>query len=457
MMKTLKTTVLLLLLVGLTVPAVHAETKDEGKPLVSLTPYLGYGLWSDDLGTDNSMVYGGRGAIHFLKWLSIEGTYGRSGTERKSDGIGVDLTHYGVDLVADIYPSRKVTPYLLAGWTQMDYEADDDGISRPLNGGEFGAGIKAKLWGDNANHRALRLEIRDVMTDMTPDFPNDGDWTHNIIGTAGLQFAFGKSNKDTDGDGVLDKHDACPDTPEGAMVDSNGCPMDSDGDGVYDGLDSCEDTPSGATVDAYGCPSDSDGDGVLDGIDTCPDTPAGAMVDEYGCPIDSDGDGVYDGLDQCPDTAENLQVDIEGCPIAVTETEIQLLDTGMFTTNQVAFASSSADLDLDNSTILAEIGETLVRWPELRLEVGGHTDSTGPAEFNKQLSQQRAQSVLDYLIANHPEINAEQFTVVGYGEENPIADNSTVEGRAANRRVEFKVLNTEDLKREIEKRRMLER
>jgi OOP family OmpA-OmpF porin len=457
MKATHKALVLLLMLVSITVPQAQAEVQDEGKPLVSLTPYVGWGLWSQDLGVEDSMVYGGRGAIHFLRWLSLEGTYGMSSGDRETDAVGVDLTHYGVDLVADLMPSRKVTPYITAGWAQFDYEAEDDGISRALNGGEFGAGIKAKLWGDNANHRALRLELRDVMTDLTPDFPNDGGWTHNLIASAGLQFAFGKSSKDTDGDGVLDKHDACPDTPKGAVVDATGCPVDSDGDGVYDGLDSCEDTPRGATVDSYGCPSDSDGDGVLDGLDTCANTPTGAMVDRKGCPLDSDQDGVFDGLDQCPDTDTNLQVDINGCPIAVTDTEVQLLDTGTISTNKVVFATSSADLDMGDTAVLQEIGETLSRWPELKLEIGGHTDSSGSAAFNQKLSQQRAQSVLDYLTANYPEIDTTQYTVVGYGEENPVANNETVEGRAANRRVEFKVLNPDDLKRVIEKRRMLER
>jgi OOP family OmpA-OmpF porin len=68
-------------------------------------------------------------------------------------------------------------------------------------------------------------------------------------------------------------------------VDAAGCPVDSDGDGVADGLDKCPDTPQGAAVDAKGCPKDSDGDGVFDGVDKCPDTPAGAKVDAKGCTV----------------------------------------------------------------------------------------------------------------------------------------------------------------------------
>jgi len=356
-MKTsLKVLVLLLMISSVGLPRAMAEVGENDKPIVSVTPYLGYGMWSQDLGVDDSMLYGVRGAFHFLEWLSLEGTYGRSSADRKADGVGVDLDHYGVDLVADLLPSAKVVPYLTAGWAQLDYQADGGSGKMPLNGGEFGAGIKAKLGGNNASYRALRIEIKDVMTDLNQDFPNDGDFTHNLVTSVGMQFAFGKSSKDSDNDGVRDQDDACQETPAGAMVDGKGCPTDSDGDGVFDGLDECPDTPVGASVDSHGCPTDSDGDGVLDGLDKCADTPQGALVDETGCPSDSDGDGVFDGLDKCPDTQPNLQVDIEGCPLAVTAMEVELLDTGGITTNRIVFASSSADLDEEHSTVLQEIG-----------------------------------------------------------------------------------------------------
>ena len=312
-MKTsLKVLVLLLMISSVGLPRAMAEVGENDKPIVSVTPYLGYGMWSQDLGVDDSMLYGVRGAFHFLEWLSLEGTYGRSSADRKADGVGVDLDHYGVDLVADLLPSAKVVPYLTAGWAQLDYQADGGSGKMPLNGGEFGAGIKAKLGGNNASYRALRIEIKDVMTDLNQDFPNDGDFTHNLVTSVGMQFAFGKSSKDSDNDGVRDQDDACQETPAGAMVDGKGCPTDSDGDGVFDGLDECPDTPVGASVDSHGCPTDSDGDGVLDGLDKCADTPQGALVDETGCPSDSDGDGVFDGLDKCPDTPGLPEY--QGCP-----------------------------------------------------------------------------------------------------------------------------------------------
>jgi hypothetical protein len=131
----------------------------------------------------------------------------------------------------------------------------------------------------------------------------------------GLSLMLGsKPIPDSDHDGVLNNRDRCADTPEGAQVDSSGCPADSDNDGVANGVDRCPNTAVGATVDASGCPRDSDGDNIADGVDKCPDTPAGVLVDAKGCPKDSDGDGIPDGLDRCSDTPQGATVDALGCP-----------------------------------------------------------------------------------------------------------------------------------------------
>ncbi|MBN2398563.1 MAG: thrombospondin type 3 repeat-containing protein, partial [Deltaproteobacteria bacterium] len=121
--------------------------------------------------------------------------------------------------------------------------------------------------------------------------------------------------RDSDGDGVPNDTDECPDTPEGVKVDERGCPLDSDGDGVPDYLDKCPGTPKGIEVDCDGCPPDSDGDGVPDYLDRCPGTPTGVKVDEWGCPLDTDGDGVPDHLDKCPGTPKGVKVDEWGCPL----------------------------------------------------------------------------------------------------------------------------------------------
>jgi OOP family OmpA-OmpF porin len=230
-------------------------------------------------------------------------------------------------------------------------------------------------------------------------------------------------------------------------------PGDADGDGVADDADACPDTPKGATVDAKGCPTDSDGDGAYDGIDECPDTPKGAKVNAKGCPGDDDGDGVYDGIDRCENTPRGVEVDEYGCPVDVTETETEFLDTGMIRTSNVTFESAKADLKPESHKVLDEIGTILVQWPELEIEIGGHTDAQGAESLNQKLSEDRAKSVRDYLVNRFPKIDKGNLSTKGYGEGSPIADNATAEGRAQNRRVEFKVLNKETLKKEIERKK----
>jgi outer membrane protein OmpA-like peptidoglycan-associated protein len=275
----------------------------------------------------------------------------------------------------------------------------------------------------------------------------------------GLSLGFG-GTPDTDGDGVKDDRDECPDTPLGARIDERGCPTDADGDGVFDGFDRCEDTPRGATVDAEGCPSDSDddgvldgldrcpgtptgakvdakgcpvdgdGDGVFDGLDRCPETPMGAKVDAQGCPVDSDGDGVFDGLDRCPETPAGVEVDSRGCPVLFEEERADLVLEG------VNFESGSDVLKEESKAVLDGVAASLKAWPEVRVEVGGHTDSMGGEALNLELSEKRAKAVQRYLI--DAGVSFSQLTAKGYGESQPIADNGTPEGRATNRRVELK-------------------
>jgi len=456
MKPTLDRLVLLVMLLLLVSPSARADDDWGDYSIFTISPYAGQTIWSDEIGLEDDLIYGARAAVLFVPWLGVEATYGYTKTTRSLDAA--EIHHTGLDLVLNLRPRSGINPYLTGGWAHLNTKGDwfGNGEAR-LNGWEAGAGLKIRLGGGDVNRRDLRLEVRNVMSDLMMGFGNDGAQTHNLIVTAGLQFGFGHGSRDTDLDGVRDREDLCPGTPTGAIVDATGCPSDNDGDGVLDGLDRCPDTPAGAAIDDSGCPSDSDGDGVLDGVDQCPDTPAGATIDDSGCPSDSDGDGALDGLAQCPDTPSHLQVDETGCPIAITATETELLDTGMIRTSLVTFGSGSDELKTKSFGELLKIGETLINWPELRVEIGGHTDAQGSDELNQKLSEKRAQAVLDYLGSRFPDINSEQYTVVGYGESLPVADNATAEGRARNRRVEFKVLNAETIKRVIESQKLLER
>jgi OOP family OmpA-OmpF porin len=180
-------------------------------------------------------------------------------------------------------------------------------------------------------------------------------------------------------------------------------------------------------------------------------------VDGKGCPVDTDGDGVADGVDQCPNTPAGLRVDANGCPIEVSEKETQLLDTGMIRLQNINFDVNKATLKPESFPILDEVAAILLQYPTLKLEIGGHTDNTGTRVKNVQLSEARAQSVLNYLLQKFPTMDAGNFTSVGYGPMVPVASNGTALGRSKNRRVEFRVTNAEVLKVEREKRRFLQK
>jgi outer membrane protein OmpA-like peptidoglycan-associated protein len=237
------------------------------------------------------------------------------------------------------------------------------------------------------------------------------------------------SQPDSDGDGVADDDDDCPNTPEGVIIDDNGCSTDSDRDGVPDGLDDCPRTPRSATgyVDIFGCPIDADFDGVPDYRDSCRAGPVGAGVDETGCPLDSDGDGVYDGLDDCPATKQGIEVDQRGC------IDVAFLHDVMRV--YVDYPSGSFEIDQRTRKRLQPLIKKLLILSDVRITINGYTDNVGPTEANRDLSQKRANRMRDWMIENG--ITGERLTATGKGKTNFIASNKTAKGRAKNRRIEL--------------------
>lgn len=173
--------------------------------------------------------------------------------------------------------------------------------------------------------------------------------------------------------------------------------------------------------------ADADGDGVADDADRCPDTPAGVAVDAVGCPLDSDGDGVPNYKDKCPKTAMGAEVNAEGC---VVTPDMVLMEVDL----KVNFAIDSAKIDSDYDGDIERVANFMKRSKGSTVFVAGHTDSTGTAEYNKKLSHKRAESVAGTLIYQFG-IEENRVNAMGYGESQPVADNKTADGRAANRRV----------------------
>lgn len=247
---------------------------------------------------------------------------------------------------------------------------------------------------------------------------------------------------DTDGDGVPDYLDNCPKTPQAAFahLSTDGCPLDSDQDGVPDYLDLCNDTPEDgrAHVDEHGCLPDSDNDGVPDYRDRCPNTPAEAIghTDENGCLLDSDGDGIPDYQDSCPQVAGPQSN--HGCPEIQREVR-NLLTRAM---QGIQFETGKAVIKRQSYAILDQIAQVFTEHPDYVIEVQGHTDNVGKADYNLRLSQARAEAVRDYLI--NKGISEKRLTAVGYGDTKPMDTNETAAGRAQNRRVEF-IINFEEI------------
>ncbi len=251
--------------------------------------------------------------------------------------------------------------------------------------------------------------------------------------------------RDPDGDGIANDEDSCPNKPEDFddFEDEDGCPdEDNDGDGILDVDDKCPKRAEDMDgfQDKNGCPDvDNDEDGIRDKNDKCPDE--AEDIDEFedkdGCPDpDNDGDGVPDAKDQCDGELEtdNGYKDGDGCPDEVPK-EVKKF-TGVI--KGITFETNKAVIRRSSESMLNKALKVLKDFPEVRMEVQGHTDSQGDDASNMDLSQRRAEAVVAWFVERG--IDASRFVAKGYGETQPIADNKTSPGRSRNRRVEFKLI-----------------
>ena len=312
----------------------------------------------------------------------------------KNDITSYDGEHYQLRLdgLYHFSQDQDIHPYVVAGLGHGLWEFDNDTENNDtqLNAG---VGLMAMI----TEPLALRSDFR-LIYDL-----GEGE-IHNLF-NIGISYFFGSSKKSTpaavffsdkDGDSVADNKDQCPGTPANVPVSSDGCPKDNDKDGIANYLDKCPGTATGTSVSSTGCPKDSDNDGVADSHDKCSATPAGAKVDEKGCRIK---------------LKEAIKISM-----------------------QLNFKSGSADVLPEHYSEIAKAGEFMRQYPDSQVVIEGHSDSQGAAAFNKRLSHQRANSVREYLI-NMYGVKATRIRAKGFGESSPIADNSTAQGRAKNRRV----------------------
>lgn len=434
-----------------------------------LSPSVGVVFADNDFGPAASLTVG-RSLYEYLGF-EFEGAYSKLNVGDLPSDLDYERATFGFNVLGYLLPQdSSVRPYGLAGVNVHSIDFLNESF---VGGGmNFGGGFLFNL----ANHWDLKLQAR-YNLDFINNKDNVPDDTYYVWDVGlGVRYKFGAFPADDDGDGVPNGQDKCPDTPRGVTVYSDGCPVDLDGDGVPDYLDKCPNTPKGTIVGPNGCPADSDGDGVPDNLDKCPGTPAGAIVDASGCPADSDGDGVPDYLDKCPGTPAGVKVDTSGCPLDSdgdgipddqdqcpnTPPGLKVLPDGCapsgdcrrprpgeavdargcaldrrFVLRGVKFEFDSDRLLPESKVILKEVAETLSAYPNIKVDVEGHTDNIGTDAYNLGLSERRSITVQKFLESNG--VVAKRLRPVGYGESVPIDTNDTEAGRENNRRVEFKV------------------
>ncbi|PKB16922.1 OmpA family protein [Flavobacterium sp. 5] len=364
-----------------------------------------------------------------------------------------DLMYYGIDATVtysfmELIKSKVLEPTLSVGGGYTFLGDESYGTVNP--------GVGLNIWFTENVGLSLLGTYKASFGDRTYDGTQTPDAPSYTQYSAGLTFKFGA--KDTDGDGIYDKDDACPDVA--GLKQFNGCP-DTDADGIEDSKDKCPTTAG--TAEFQGC-ADTDGDGVADPDDACPSV--AGLKQFKGCP-DTDGDGVTDASDKCPtvagpasnggcpelDSDKDGVIDKEdacptvpgpasnkGCP-EVTE---QVLQDLKVQARAVYFVSGKAVLATADKGAtdgrLEAIKEILKNYPNAKFAIEGHTDNTGSAKINQKLSEDRAKVVMDKLIEKG--VNPANLTSAGYGSTKPVASNKTKEGKALNRRTEIRHIGT---------------
>lgn len=376
-------------------------------------------------------------------------------TASNADARGMSVTNPGDLMFYGIDGTVKYSFMDLIGTKWFDPSLQAGGGYTFLGKDSFGhvnLGVGLTFWFTENVGLALSSGYRMALPN---DQRNDGlnpESPSLVQHTAGIVFKFG--GKDTDGDGIYDKDDACPEVA--GLKQFNGCP-DTDGDGIVDGSDACPDVAGLAAFN--GCP-DTDGDGIADKDDACPD--AAGPASTKGCP-DTDGDGVADKDDKCPTVAGPK--DNQGCPIPVVldadkdgvpDTEDacpivagpkenkgcpvvdeKVIEDLRVKARAIFFVTGKSTLDKarpDTETSLDAIKEILKNYPTAKFQVNGHTDNVGKPKSNLALSKARAKTVVDALVAKG--INPANLSSNGYGSTKPVATNKTAKGRAENRRTE---------------------
>ena len=350
-----------------------------------------------------------------------------------------------LNIKGNFRPDSRLNPYLTGGLGVLLWNLKSDDVSvfgdKKNALADLGVGVEwflADFFGLDLSLHYQRILNHEL------DMSGYGDEQSGMIDArVGVNFYFG-GNRDSDGDGILNRKDKCPKQAEDidGFQDEDGCPdLDNDGDGIPDATDKCPNQAEDFDKyqDGDGCPDlDNDGDGIPDAKDKCPDQAEDLdkYQDEDGCPdMDNDGDGILDVKDKCPNQPETVNgfEDEDGCPDKKPEVVIQ--KNAPIVLEGVTFKTASDKLTAGAKSELDKVVQTLGDYPQMMLEVRGYTDSQGGRLANVKLSQRRADAVKAYLAGRG--IEAKRIQAKGFGPDNPVAPNNDAAGRAKNRRIEF--------------------
>lgn len=397
-MKLMRPVALAALATSLATPAIA-----ESQQTIYLNPFAGFQLFDDKRDLSETGTYGVGIEYRFRPHWSVEAIYSRADADRKYvDGksefeeLRLDGTYYFAG------PDEAWNPYVSMGAGHAEFGMGDTisyntaGTAHDETRVNLGAGFRYNV----SDMISIRGDLR--------EFHGIDESTFDTMVSLGLSWAFHRTVSDP--------------APK--------APADADNDGVPDSRDQCAGTPAGAQVDSRGCELDADNDGVADSKDQCPNTPAGAAVNSRGCELDSDNDGVVNSKDQCPNTTAGATVDATGCE-GVTET-IETIEL------RVQFPTNSSVIDATYDTEIRKVADFMNEYPETSVEIAGHSDDRGEADYNRFLSQRRAEAVANRLTSVLG-VDPDRVTAVGYGEAEPIASNDTAAGRTQNRRVEARI------------------
>lgn len=402
----------------------------------SVTPLVGGYIFDGNETLDPTLVLGLRAGYNFTKHLGIEALYDyTTPTDGKYGPIkNLSMHRYGGQVLYHFFPDNIFVPYVAAGYSGVTFTGNGLENSGNKTHGAFDYGVGAKYF--ITDDIAVRGDVRHIYYGFSDAEYNDMEFS------LGAYFQFGGTEPVAKAVEPTPEPVKAVEAPAPAPVVEAPAPApvvvapvvippaDSDGDGVIDAQDACPGTPKGVAVDSNGCPVDSDKDRVADYLDKCPGTPVGVSVDNDGCPVDSDKDGVVDYLDECPGTPAGVAVDAKGCTLEAAKKYCDKPSVIAIT-----FDTNKAVVKAEYYDELDKLGNFLKEFPTSKGTISGYTDAVGNKAANIKLSQKRAESVRTYII-NKFGIDGNRITAKGFGPAKPIASNKTASGKAKNRRIE---------------------